>query len=77
MDIHFQGYSLAIILSQINGEWFTIVLSDLVSLGQIWVEVVLAIKGRDGIDMRVQCKGSLDRQIHALLAQLLRQSINN
>lgn len=50
-------------------------LGDLVSLGQIWVEVVFAIKGRDWVDMGIQSKGGLDGQIHTFLAQLLNASV--
>ena len=46
-----------------------VILGDLVALGQIGIEVVLAREARERAHLAVQCEGALDGQFHGLAAE--------
>lgn len=46
-------------------------LGYLVSGGQVGIEIVFPVKGRDNLDVTLKCEGSEDRQIDAFMVYFL------
>ena len=48
-----------------------IVLGYLITRGQVRIEIVFPVEGRDGLDITLKCEGSEDRQIDTFMVYFL------